>query len=306
MGHGSWLHTGVSDWVGVLLYTDGITASANESSLFTFPIQYTGAPATLTQGDVLYANATPVLTSLPIAAAGAFLRSTGTLPAWSTATIPDTATAGDVLYASATNVWSALAKGTALQVLRMNAGATAPEWAAGGDLTAAGNETITGQWEFTNTSGTTFRHILKAASGSWDIGTTSNRWNNIYGTAIYADTLYPASDGSVTVTGGSDLMSLGAGDSLKIPSGYLAVNTAGAALKLNVSGGIMAYGGVMVCGSAILATTATDGFLYIPHCQGTPTGVPTSYTGTSPLVFDVTNDIIYVYHGSWIGTAALT
>ena len=37
---------------------------------------------------------------------------------------------GDILYASATNTISALTKGTAYQVLRMNSGATAPEWGA--------------------------------------------------------------------------------------------------------------------------------------------------------------------------------
>ena len=41
-----------------------------------------------------------------------------------------TAVAGDMIYASAANTWARLAKGTALQHLRMNAGATAPEWAS--------------------------------------------------------------------------------------------------------------------------------------------------------------------------------
>ena len=38
-------------------------------------------------------------------------------------------TGGDILYASAANTPARLAKGTGLQVLQMNAGATAPEWA---------------------------------------------------------------------------------------------------------------------------------------------------------------------------------
>jgi len=38
-------------------------------------------------------------------------------------------TAGDILYASANNTPARLAKGTALQVLQMNSGASAPEWA---------------------------------------------------------------------------------------------------------------------------------------------------------------------------------
>ena len=41
-------------------------------------------------------------------------------------------TAGDILYASSANTPARLAKGSALEVLAMNAGATAPEWASGG------------------------------------------------------------------------------------------------------------------------------------------------------------------------------
>jgi len=39
-------------------------------------------------------------------------------------------TAGDILYASSANTPARLAKGTGLQVVQMNSGATAPEWAA--------------------------------------------------------------------------------------------------------------------------------------------------------------------------------
>ena len=47
-------------------------------------------------------------------------------------------TQGDVLYASSANTPARLAKGSATQVLAMNAGATAPEWVAPttGDITA--------------------------------------------------------------------------------------------------------------------------------------------------------------------------
>jgi len=40
-------------------------------------------------------------------------------------------TEGDLPYATAAGVWTRLAKGTASQFLRMNAGATAPEWTSG-------------------------------------------------------------------------------------------------------------------------------------------------------------------------------
>jgi len=46
-------------------------------------------------------------------------------------------TAGDILYASANNTPARLGKGGASEVLTMNSGATAPEWAAAttGDIT---------------------------------------------------------------------------------------------------------------------------------------------------------------------------
>ena len=59
---------------------------------------------------------------------------------------------------------------------------------------------------------------------------------------------------------------------------------------------IPAAGG-MVVGTAALATAATDGFLYVPTCAGTPTGTPTTQTGTAPIVVDTTNNKLYFYSG---------
>ena len=54
-------------------------------------------------------------------------------------------------------------------------------------------------------------------------------------------------------------------------------------------------------GTAALSTTATDGFLYIPTCAGTPTGTPTAITGLAPMVIDSTNNKLYIYSGgSWV------
>lgn len=56
---------------------------------------------------------------------------------------PASQAAGDILYRDTTE-WARLAKGTAAQVLTMNAGATAPEWAAGGtSMTLLGTLTTT-------------------------------------------------------------------------------------------------------------------------------------------------------------------
>jgi hypothetical protein len=55
-------------------------------------------------GDTLYASTTTALSKLNISAtAGTFLRSTGTLPAWSALVLPNAATTGDLLYASSAN-----------------------------------------------------------------------------------------------------------------------------------------------------------------------------------------------------------
>jgi len=59
--------------------------------------------------------------------------------------------------------------------------------------------------------------------------------------------------------------------------------------------------GSLVLGAAAVATTATDGFLYIPGCAGTPTGTPTAKTGRVPLVVDTTNNKLYFYSGgAWV------
>lgn len=58
--------------------------------------------------------------------------------------------------------------------------------------------------------------------------------------------------------------------------------------------------GGMVVGTAAIATNATDGFMYVPTCAGTPTGTPTTQTGAAPIVVDTTNHKLYFYSGgSW-------
>ena len=63
---------------------------------------------------------------------------------------------------------------------------------------------------------------------------------------------------------------------------------------------ITSNGNVSV-GTTTLATTATDGFFYIPTCAGVPTGVPTTLTGRAPIVIDATNNKMYIYSGgAWV------
>lgn len=55
--------------------------------------------------------------------------------------------------------------------------------------------------------------------------------------------------------------------------------------------------GNVVVNTAAIATNATNGFLYVAGCAGTPTGVPTAYTGRVPIVVDTTNNKLYFYSG---------
>lgn len=55
--------------------------------------------------------------------------------------------------------------------------------------------------------------------------------------------------------------------------------------------------GNISAGAGAVATTATDGFLYVPTCAGTPTGTPTTITGMAPIVVNTTNNKLYFYSG---------
>lgn len=52
-----------------------------------------------------------------------------------------------------------------------------------------------------------------------------------------------------------------------------------------------------------LSKAATDGFLYIPTVAGAPEGVPTEQAGRVPIVFDKTNNKLYLYNGAWKSVA---
>ena len=137
------LVTGVS-----LNVVDGIGVASGGTGLASF-----------TAGDVLYATGTTTLAKLAKGSAEQVLsmNSGATAPEWATAaaTAGGTGqtgfTAGDLLYANSTTTLTKLAKGTGLQGLQTNSGATAPEWtnspqslmtAAGDILYASGANTL--------------------------------------------------------------------------------------------------------------------------------------------------------------------
>lgn len=65
--------------------------------------------------------------------------------------------------------------------------------------------------------------------------------------------------------------------------------------------GFATFHGSLINGNAALATTATDGFLYVRTCAGKPTGTPTTRVGTVPVVWDTTNRVFWMYSaGAWL------
>ena len=57
--------------------------------------------------------------------------------------------------------------------------------------------------------------------------------------------------------------------------------------------------GNITIGLNALDTAATNGFLYLPGCAGTPTGTPTTFSSRTPVVFDTTNKLLYYYISGW-------
>ena len=131
--------------------TDGIGVASGGTGLASF-----------TAGDILYATGSTTLAKLAKGTAEQVLamNSGATAPDWGsvdltalpTITVAKggtnlaSFTAGDILYATGSTTLAKLAKGTTLQHLRMNAGATAPEWTAapsGGAWTLIKSQSIT-------------------------------------------------------------------------------------------------------------------------------------------------------------------
>ena len=63
---------------------------------------------------------------------------------------------------------------------------------------------------------------------------------------------------------------------------------------------IRSTGSVDLAPGGALATNATDGFTYIPTSAGAPTGVPSTQSGSVPMVYDRTHNSFYIYNdGAW-------
>jgi len=163
--------------------------------------------------------------------------------------------------------------------------------------------------QFTVASGATNAMRIDS-SGNVGIGTAS---------PSYPLDVYNAANGIIRVKGGSATNQGGAffvgfagstntlagfGDSARFvggtPDASVMVFAGAVPLTFYANGGERARidaNGNIICGTAAIATNATNGFLYVPGCAGTPTGTPTTVTGRSPIVVDTTNNKLYFYSG---------
>ena len=195
--------------------TDGIPVASGGTGLASF-----------TAGDILYATGATTLTKLNKGTAEQVLamNAGATAPDWGsidltvlpTITVAkggtnlSSFTAGDILYATGATTLAKLAKGTATQIIAMNAGATAPEWVA----------QPSGVWEsILNTSCTTVTqllcdnvfsstyHVYKVFINGFELSATTQRARlrliNVGGTVNSSTDYNWAFTGSMIESGGS-------------------------------------------------------------------------------------------------------
>jgi hypothetical protein len=111
-------------------------------------------------------------------------------------------------------------------------------------------------------------------------------WGNSAGTSL-----------SINVPGSRSALFLVSGTQVASISTAGVITTGGFTATL-----LSALTGGATLGVSAPATTATTGFPYIPVCAGTPTGIPTAQTGFAPMLFDSTNNKIWIYiNSAWKG-----
>lgn len=85
---------------------------------------------------------------------------------------------------------------------------------------------------------------------------------------------------------------------------YLSAVSATTNYAIFVLNGISSFSDTLTCSSEMksnsgLSTSSTTGFFYLSSVAGAPSGTPTTYSGTVPLVYDSSNNKLYAYNGGW-------
>jgi len=193
---------------------------------------------------------------------------------------------GDIYY-RASNVLTRLPKGTALQVLRMNAGATAPEWAAasGGGGITIGTTTIT--------SGTDTRVLYNNAGvvGEYAVTGTGNAVLSasptLTGTVAAAAATF---SGAITQTSASATAFESGPNGGTNPVFRLVNSTASAATGLSITGN--------AAGSGVTLTALSSGGNEGIAINSKGTGAITLTSGSSGITFAAGGGNLILSYGS--------
>lgn len=141
-------------------------------------------------------------------------------------------------------------------------------------------------------------------------GTSNDRIDNVYFGKGYVNSTPTAytingTGGSGTDIAGADVQvgggkGTGAGLGGKVRLQTALHGTTGAGLNSLTDGLVVDEVKNVVLNNAAIATNATDGFLYVASGAGTPTGVPTIFTGRVAMYLDTTNSQLWFYlGGAW-------
>ena len=178
-------------------------------------------------------------------------------------------------------------------------------------------------WDVTSSSGTpdyvwriaTFEQMRLTSTGlgigktptvKLDVQGIANFYSGAAGVFNFINVGRTASEARMAVAAAANdfLSNTAAGDTLFycVASGNSWYGVAGTGAAVFVTNNserarITSTGNVVAGGSVALATTATDGFLYVPTCAGIPTGTPTAITGMAPVVVNTAANKLYFYSG---------
>jgi hypothetical protein len=178
-----------------------------------------------------------------------------------------------------------------------SSGATTGTAGRGGDAYISGGTGGNGAAGATVTGGTGGDVYVRSGNGQDGTGSTHGTGGN---------------GGNVFIQAQWGGQGLGAGAHTDGSGGYISLQTAltaGASPTeiVNIDNkGNFAFG---TGAGGSIATNATNGFIYIETCAGTPTGTPTSKTGLVPLIYDLTNKKLWVYDtglSAWKGVNDVT
>lgn len=158
----------------------------------------------------------------------------------------------------------------------------------------------TGSWNFTNPNSSAYAKDLTGTvvpyGNSQKGGLTLQSWTGSAYTWLTKIQL--RTDG-----GGNPRLSIVGPDNAYASVEVVTANGSGVE---TVRGTLTDPNGNFIWGTAALATSATNGFPWIPSCAGAPTGAPTApYTDAAAMVVDTTNSRLYVRVGNTWKYAAL-